>query len=51
MNIKNYIYKIISKILRINEFLSNPLNYRNIENPFYVTKAKTYVWVEEEDKY
>ena len=51
MKIKEYINKINNKITRLNEFISNPFNYKNIKTPFYILKPKTYVWLENEDKF
>ena len=51
MNIKDYFKKINNKILRINEFVSNPFNHKHIKTPFYITKAKTFVWIENDEKY
>lgn len=51
MKIKDYINKIHNKITRINAFISNPFNYKNIKTPFYITKAKTYVWVDNDNKF
>lgn len=51
MKLKDYITKINNKILRINAFLSNPFHYKNIKTPFFITKAKTYVWIEKDNKF
>ena len=50
MKIKDYLKKIKNKIYRINAFISNPFNYRNIKTPFYITTAKTYVWIDNDNK-
>ncbi len=50
MNIRNYFYEIKERINRINSYVSNPVNYRNINNPFASTLPQTYVWIEEENK-
>lgn len=50
MNIKKYICEIREKILRINEYTTNPINYKDINNPFASTLPKTYVWIEEDNK-
>ena len=50
MKLIDYINKINSKVMRINAFISNPFNYRNIKTPFYITKSKTYVWIDNDNK-
>lgn len=50
MKIKSYFREIKDKINRINKYISNPINYRDINNPFISTLPKTYVWIEEEKK-
>lgn len=50
MNIKEYIKEIKERINRVNAYVSNPINYKEINNPFASTLPKTYVWVEEEKK-
>lgn len=50
MKIKSYFREIKDKINRINKYISNPINYRDINNPFVSTLPKTYVWIEEEKK-
>lgn len=50
MNIQNYFKEIKEKINRINKYVSNPINYRNINNPFISNMPKTYVWIEEDKK-
>ena len=47
MKIKTYILEIKKRIKRINAFISNPLNYENLNNPFFSTRSRTYVWIEE----
>lgn len=48
MNIRKYFKKIKEKINRINTYTTNPINYRDVNNPFASTLPKTYIWVEEE---
>ena len=50
MKIKSYFREIKDKINRINKYISNPINYRDINNPFASTLPKTYVWIEDEKK-
>lgn len=51
MNIFNYFADIKQRINRINSFVSNPINHKDINNPFASTLPKTYVWIEEDRKY
>ena len=46
MKIKTYFKEIKDKINKINAYVSNPINYKNIDNPF--TKPQTYIWIEKE---
>ncbi len=48
MNIRKYFKEIKEKINRINTYTTNPINYRDVNNPFASTLPKTYIWVEEE---
>ncbi len=48
MNILNYFKNIQRKINRINSYVSNPMNYKNINNPFASIIPKTYVWIEDD---
>ena len=48
MNIKKYFKEVKYKINRINKYTTNPINYRDINNPFASTLPKTYVWIEED---
>lgn len=48
MNIKNYIKDIKNKVDKINKYVSNPINHKDINNPFASTLPKTYVWIEDE---
>ena len=50
MNIKTYFKEIKNKINKINNYISNPINYKEINNPFASTLPKTYVWIEDEKK-
>ncbi|MCD7740361.1 MAG: hypothetical protein LUH11_03330 [Candidatus Gastranaerophilales bacterium] len=50
MNIRNYFNEIKEKIYNINSYVSNPLNYTDLNNPFASTLPKTYVWVEDDIK-
>ncbi len=49
MNIINYFSEIKNRINRINSYITNPINYVDINNPFASTLPKTYVWIEEEN--
>ena len=49
MNIKKYLKKIGNKINKINEYITNPINYEDINNPFQTNLNKTYVWVDEKE--
>ncbi len=49
MNIIKYFYEITERIKSINKYLSNPSNYRDLNNPFASTLSKTYVWIDEEN--
>ena len=48
MNLKTYFKEIKEKINKINSYVSNPFNYKNIDNPF--AKTQTYIWLEKETK-
>ena len=48
MKIYNYFKEISNKINKINKYVSNPLNYKEINNPFVSTLPKTYVWIDED---
>lgn len=48
MNIKTYLREIKKKISKIDSYVSNPINYEDLNNPFASTLPKTYVWIEEE---
>lgn len=50
MNIKIYFKDIKNQINRINKYITNPVNYKDINNPFASTLPRTYVWVEDENK-
>ncbi len=47
MKIKTYFKEIKDKINKLNAYVSNPLNYKNIDNPF--AKPQTYIWLEKEN--
>ncbi len=49
MNIFNYFKEIKKRINKIDSYVTNPINYRDINNPFASTLPKTYVWLEEDD--
>lgn len=49
MKINNYFITLKSRINLLNEYLQNPANYRDLNNPFASTLPKTYVWVEDEE--
>ncbi len=48
MNIKTYIKEVINRINKLNSYTTNPINYRDLNNPFASTLPKTYVWLEED---
>lgn len=50
MNIKLYFTEIKNKINKLNSYVSNPINYKDLNNPFASTLPKTYVWIEDECK-
>lgn len=50
MNIVLYLREIKNKINRINQYTTNPVNYKDYNNPFASTLPKTYVWLEEEQR-
>ena len=50
MNIRSYLKEVKDKINKINRYTTNPINYKDINNPFAATLPKTYVWIEEEKK-
>ncbi|MGM9993834.1 MAG: hypothetical protein ACI37R_03785 [Candidatus Avigastranaerophilus sp.] len=49
MNISIYFSQIIKKIQKINLFVSNPENYKDLNNPFIHVLPQTYVWFEKDD--
>lgn len=48
MEIKKYISGIKNKIDKINSYITNPVNYKDINNPFSSSMTKTYVWIDED---
>lgn len=50
MKIKTYLKEIKDKINKINNYVSNPINYRDINNPFNTITPKTYVWIDDDKK-
>lgn len=50
MKIINYFTQVKERIKRINSYVSNPLNYKDLNNPFASTLPKTYVWIDEDKK-
>ena len=50
MKIINYFFKMKSKINKINKYISNPNNYKNLNNPFSCSITKTYIWIDETPK-
>lgn len=51
MKISNYFFKIKEKINKINTYISNPNNYKNLNNPFSSSITKTYIWIDETKKH
>ena len=49
MKIFDYFKEVKEKINKINNYVSNPMNYEDIKNPFYSTLPKTYVWIDDEN--
>ncbi len=47
MQITNYFITLKSRVDLLNKYLSNPDNYKDLNNPFASTLPKTYVWIEE----
>lgn len=47
MKINEYFITLKNRIDKINEYLSNPENYKDLNNPFSSNKPKTYVWIDE----
>ena len=47
MRIKKYIKEIKDRIQKYNKYVTNPINYENINNPFSSVMTKTYIWIEE----
>lgn len=47
MNILNYFNEIKTKINKIDSYVTNPINYKDINNPFIPKVPKTYVWIED----
>ena len=50
MKKNDYFITLKSRIDLLNEFLLNPENYKEWNNPFASILPKTYVWLDEEDK-
>ncbi len=48
MKITNYFITLRSRIDLLNKYLSDPINYKDLNNPFASTLPKTYVWIEED---
>ena len=49
MKINNYFITLKSKIDLLDEYLTNPINYKDLNNPFASTLPKTYVWIDKTD--
>lgn len=49
MDINIYLKDIKERINRINSYITNPINYEGLNNPFASTLPKTYVWLEDEN--
>ena len=50
MLINDYFITLKSRIELLNKFLSDPLNYKDFNNPFASTLPKTYVWIDDDIK-
>ena len=50
MKILKYFNEVKERIKRINNYVSNPINYKDLNNPFASTLPKTYVWIDDENK-
>lgn len=48
MDIKTYFNEIKKRINKIDSYVSNPINYKDLNNPFASTLPRTYVWIEDE---
>lgn len=48
MNIRIYLSEIRKRVNKINSYVSNPIHYEGLNNPFASTLPKTYVWLDEE---
>lgn len=46
MELKIYFLQILKKIRKINLFISDPENYKDINNPFIHVLPRTYIWFE-----
>ncbi len=50
MKILNYFNEIKNRVNKINSYITNPINYKDLNNPFASTLPKTYVWLDEDEK-
>lgn len=48
MELKLYFLEILRRIKKINLFLSNPENYKDLNNPFRIS-PRTYIWFDNDD--
>lgn len=48
MELKLYFLQIMKRIREINLFISNPENYKDLNNPFIRVLPRTYVWFDNE---
>lgn len=48
MKILKYINEIKERVKCIDKYISNPINHKDLNNPFASTLPKTYVWIEED---
>ena len=50
MQINKYFITLKTRIEKLNKYLLNPENYKDINNPFASTLPKTYVWIEKNEE-
>ena len=50
MKINSYFITLRNRINALDKYLSNPENYKDINNPFASAMPKTYVWTDNPDK-
>ncbi len=48
MNILNYFSQIKKRIIKLDNYITNPINNKDINNPFLPGLPETYIWIEED---